>query len=432
MNPLQQLLRCRRGSVALMISAAAVPLFLMSALGAEVGSWHLIRRHAQNAADAAAYAGALAVTVGQSATTEGKAYATKNGFCTTGVGCSAPMSGATQSVSVTVSGTTVTAVVTQNQPKFLASLVLGGGTTPITAQAVAQVQSPEQVCALALTTMKLGGNQNIRGGNCALTANTTVQFASTPTFKGSGWAVDASGGCSPANANCNNPGANVTYNYYQPPTIPPVALTNLELQSFPSGSGNTNCKTATCPPLSPSPISQGQLTVSNGGIQNLTCPAGATSCTYVFDSIDVKSGGSLTSCTTQPTAATVLTCTPNAGVNIVIGSGGLNINGNVNLIANPTNNTKPDLDGVLFYDTEGTSGHPVNVTINGNSSSIYGGAMFFPHGNVTWSGNAASSNHCTEIVANQLNFSGTSDINLDFTGCPATTLPKTQIVLLVQ
>jgi hypothetical protein len=116
----------------------------------------------------------------------------------------------------------------------------------------------------------------------------------------------------------------------------------------------------------------------------------------------------------------------------VIGSGGLNINGNVNLIANPTNNSKPDLNGVLFYDTEGTSGSPVNVTINGNSNSIYGGAMFFPHGNVTWSGNAASSNHCTEIVANQLTFSGTSDINLDYTGCPATALPKTQIVLLVQ
>src|SRR6516162_7771390 len=102
MKQLQQLLRCRRGGVALMISAAAVPLFLMSALGAEVGSWHLIRRHAQNAADAAAYAGALAVTVGQNAITEGEAYAAKNGFCTTGVGCSAPMSGATQNVSVTL------------------------------------------------------------------------------------------------------------------------------------------------------------------------------------------------------------------------------------------------------------------------------------------------------------------------------------------
>ena len=74
----------------------------------------------------------------------------------------------------------------------------------------------------------------------------------------------------------------------------------------------------------------------------------------------------------------MLTCTPNAGVNIVIGSGGLNINGTVNLIANPTNSSKPDLDGVLFYDTEGTSGSPVNVTFNGNSNSIYGGACSFP------------------------------------------------------
>ena len=37
-----------------------------------------------------------------------------------------------------------------------------------------------------------------------------------------------------------------------------------------------------------------------------------------------------------------------------------------------------------------------------------------------------------QIVANQLIFSGTSDINLDYSECPATALPKTQIVLLVQ
>jgi hypothetical protein len=111
----------------------------------------------------------------------------------------------------------------------------------------------------------------------------------------------------------------------------------------------------------------------------------------------------------------------------VIGSGGLSINGNVNLQANPINNSKPDLNGVLFYDTEAG-----NISINGNSSSIYGGAMFFPNGNVTWNGNSTSSNHCTEIVAKSLTFSGTNDINLDFSGCPATALPKTQIVLLVQ
>src|SRR5262249_32313690 len=180
--------------------------------------------------------------------------------------------------------------------------------------------------------------------------------------------------------------------------------------------------------------SQGPLRVRNGAIVNLTCPTGAPSCTYIFDSIRVDSGGLLTSCTNPPplTPPTGVTFTHNTGGKNLVGAGGLNINGNVNLIANPTNNSKPDLNGVLFYDTEGTSGSPVNVTINGNSNSIYGGAMFFPNGNVTWSGNAASSNHCTMIVANQLNFSGTSDINLDYTGCPATALPKTQIVLLVQ
>jgi hypothetical protein len=85
----------------------------------------------------------------------------------------------------------------------------------------------------------------------------------------------------------------------------------------------------------------------------------------------------------------------------VIGSGGLNINGNVNLIANPTNSSKPDLNGVLFYDTEGTSGHPVNVTINGNSNRSMVAQCSSPTARHL-SGNAASGNHCTEIVANQL------------------------------
>ena len=77
---LRNLSRCRRGSVALMVSAMIVPVIGLTALGAEVGSWHLIRRQAQNAADAAAYAGALALTVSQDATTAGTTFANTNGF----------------------------------------------------------------------------------------------------------------------------------------------------------------------------------------------------------------------------------------------------------------------------------------------------------------------------------------------------------------
>jgi len=55
----RNLLRCRRGSVAFATVIALVPLIGVVALGAEAGSWYVTKQHAQNAADAAAYSGAV-------------------------------------------------------------------------------------------------------------------------------------------------------------------------------------------------------------------------------------------------------------------------------------------------------------------------------------------------------------------------------------
>ena len=51
----------QRGSTALAILIAMVPLLGFMALGAEAGSWYVTRQHAQHAADTAAYAGALSL-----------------------------------------------------------------------------------------------------------------------------------------------------------------------------------------------------------------------------------------------------------------------------------------------------------------------------------------------------------------------------------
>jgi hypothetical protein len=72
----------RRGVSAWVVTIAMVPLFGMVSLGTEVGSWHVIRRHAQNAADAAAIAGATALAVNDPTgpVTAGQAFANSNGF----------------------------------------------------------------------------------------------------------------------------------------------------------------------------------------------------------------------------------------------------------------------------------------------------------------------------------------------------------------
>src|SRR5262245_18594412 len=87
------LLRCQRGSAAFATVIALVPLIGVVALGAEAGSWYVTRQHAQNAADAAAYAGALqlACTIGGATTCDaqtvdyrGKEFAAQNAFCNSG------------------------------------------------------------------------------------------------------------------------------------------------------------------------------------------------------------------------------------------------------------------------------------------------------------------------------------------------------------
>src|SRR3954451_13670909 len=86
-------LRCRRGAVSFALVAALIPLIGVVALGGEAGSWYVTRQHAQNAADAAAYSGAVqqlclhnSSTCGVSQTVDyrAKQAAAQNAFCNAG------------------------------------------------------------------------------------------------------------------------------------------------------------------------------------------------------------------------------------------------------------------------------------------------------------------------------------------------------------
>src|SRR5262245_17208004 len=89
---MRHLLRSRRGSAAFATVIALVPLIGVVALGAEAGSWYVTHQHAQNAADAAAYSGAmrLACTIAGAACEaptvdyRGKQFAAQNAFCNSG------------------------------------------------------------------------------------------------------------------------------------------------------------------------------------------------------------------------------------------------------------------------------------------------------------------------------------------------------------
>src|SRR6266581_6517914 len=169
---MRNLLRCRRGSVALATVIALVPLIGVVALGAEAGSWYVTRQHAQNAADAAAYSSGLTLACSNSGSSacdkahdyvyRGKQFAAQNAFCNAGdsySGCASLPTGTSQTVQIdrgtfaanvwtsSATGNFVRATASQQQPAYLAA-VLGLSTVDIGARAIVEVKQSKDLCGL--------------------------------------------------------------------------------------------------------------------------------------------------------------------------------------------------------------------------------------------------------------------------------------------
>jgi Flp pilus assembly protein TadG len=439
---MRNLLRSRRGSAAFATVIAHVPLIGVVALGAEAGSWYVTRQHAQNAADAAAYSGALrlaCIIAGANCTTsvdyDGKQFAAQNAFCNAGdtaypgTNCVPLPTGISHAVQIDIgnynagtftpaagTGNAVRARVSQQQPAYLAA-VLGLTTVNIPAQAIALIQNPTKVCALALGpdvgALKLAGNLSNNGTGCGLMSDSTVQLASTPAFTGSGWAIYGASGCTPS-GNCS--AVSVPHNYFMPYANNP--LSKLDGESFNSRTGNTtpSCPVAAdgwkhCAPNSAGSGAYGNFTVSNGD-KYILDPG-----TYFFYNATIKmTGGQL-----KGTGVTL----------VLLGDSKLTINGGtVDLSAPATNSFSSDLNGVLI-DDQAPNKISNKVTVNGGGTVGLGGAMYFPHVDVSWTGTTASTNTtCSQVIARTLDMSGGAYLRTD--GCAPASIAHTQVVTLVQ
>lgn len=438
---MRNLLRSQRGSAAFATVIALVPLIGAVALGAEAGSWYVTRQQAQNAADAAAYAGALRLsctiagaTCDTSVDYRSREFAAQNTFCNSGdsyPGCASSLpSRISRAVQVDIgnysagsfttppagTGNAVRVRVSQQQPAYLAAVL--GATSPVNipAQAIALVQNPSKVCGLALGpdpngggALKIGGNVTNNGTGCPLMSDASVQFASTPSFTGSGWGVYGATGCSPSSA-CADP--HVTHNYFMPPAMDP--LLGLQTASFntrtspstkPCGGNVTNGQTCSLNPNSASGV-YSDLKVNSGGTVNFA------SGTYFFYNATITFGG-----TVSGTGVTL----------ILLGNSSLTINGgNVNLSAPTTNTFSSALNGVLIDDQT-----TANVNIGGNGVIKLAGAMYFPKADVSFGGTTQPTNTtCSEVIAKTLTMTGTPYLSTD--ACVPATVAYTQVVALVQ
>ncbi|SFI16799.1 pilus assembly protein TadG-related protein [Bradyrhizobium sp. Gha] len=438
---MRNLLRSQRGSAAFATVIALVPLIGAVGLGAEAASWYVTRQQGQNAADAAAYAGALRLSCdiagagncGTSVDTQSRVFAAQNAFCNTGdsySGCVSLPSQVARTVQVDIgnfsagsfttpaagTGNAVRVRVSQQQPAYLVAVLGLGGPVNIPAQAIAMVQNPSKVCGLALGpdpngggALKIGGNVSNNGTGCPLMSDSSVQFASTPSFTGSGWGVYSATGCSPTST-CGSVSA--THNYFMPSAMDP--LQGLQTASFntrtspstkPCGGNVTNGQTCSLTPNSASGV-YSDLKVNAGGTVNFA--AG----TYFFYNATITFGG-----TVNGTDVTL----------VLLGNSSLTINGGtVNLAAPTTNTFSSTLNGVLIDDQSTAA-----VSIGGNGVIKLAGAMYFPKADVSFGGTSQPTNTtCSEVIAKTLTMTGTPYLSTD--SCAPSTIAYTQVVALVQ
>src|ERR1700757_2823708 len=103
--------RCRRGTTAVTFAIAAIPLIGVVGFGTEAGMWYSTKRGAQNAADSAAYSGALGLAASATSAvvvSQAKEFAAQNSFCNSGdtsyagSRCVTPPAGTTQNVAISI------------------------------------------------------------------------------------------------------------------------------------------------------------------------------------------------------------------------------------------------------------------------------------------------------------------------------------------
>lgn len=440
---MHKLLDNRRGSVAFATVIALIPLIGAIALGAEAGSWYVTKQHAQNAADAAAYSGALRLActlaagntgVGcddtQTMDYRGKQFAAINSFCNagdtgyTGATCPTLSTGTTQSVQIDQPASNqVRATVSQTQPAYLAAL-LGLSTVTIAASAVAEVDQPiANPCILSLKNpLGFQGSVNVSSKGCSIasdndtttginfTGNNGIQI-NAPTY--------TVGGCFQTNNSGTQCDSVQTYQQKVPDPLGGLktAMDALQTSDFPKG----QCKVSTATPTLPASYEAGQC--YNAGNPTLPSTLGGT---YYFTG-NVKINGS-------PTISGTATL-------IFFGGATLTITGTPTIqLTAMTSPAAPSvlssvmslMTGLLIYDGEAYSKQGVNIS--GTSASYFNGMVYVPNAPVTYAGNSGSSAPfpgCYQVIAYGVTFQGNP--TLDNSGCPSgTPIPKVQTVRLVQ
>jgi len=400
---LRKLWKDRRGN-ALVIAGASLPFIVGAAgLATDTIQWVVWKRELQRAADSAAFAGVYATAQGATVSTAVSSDLSNNNK--TGITL---LSGYPQIAYPTSANWTSGVQVTLAIRKELGFSSLFLSTAPtITTSATAAMVDDGIFCAGAFKKgggagISIGGSSSVNLG-CDAIANSN----STPAVSTNGGAYNF---VAPVVAGVGTlPSAITGVTKLKPhhvalkdpfegkyPTTPP-ATCNMQVKP------NVFNMTAGC-------YKDFKFT-GNG---TYTLAAG----TYYLKNTDFDVAGGVT-------------VKSSGGVTIILTGdtpGSIKTNGNSTVqLAAPTTGTYKNM---LFIQSGSATTDNTNE-INGTNTSSYDGAMYFPKGNVTFSGNSGSMTKCVMVMAYTLTFTGNTNLQNNTSGCTAATTVPGQMIRLV-
>jgi Flp pilus assembly protein TadG len=396
---LKRLYRDRRGNVLVLVAATLPLLIAGSGLATDTIQWTLWKRQLQRAADSAAIAGAYdrdAASGGTSTTSAAVSHdLTLNLHSFQGLKTGYPIVAFPANSGSQTNQVTVTVAI--QQPLSFSSFFMTTSPTVIATATAAVIPGGGDACVQALETdgtktgIKNSGNTTIHMPDCVMYSNSpstnsaSAGGSSDVTAKAiaavggiqqsNNWHVTAYRPYSPA---LSDPLANITPNPADMNCTTAALTEDTVFASLPAG---TNCFSS----------------LSVGSNKTVNVPAN-------FGPIYINGGNVNFQGTFKCTACTIVITNKNTSSTAPIGSLTSNAQA-VNEITAPTSGTWKGIS--VYQDRRAADCNGCNK-LNGGSSSLFTGALYFPKQELWYNGGGGVNATCTMIVARRIVFTGNS------------------------
>jgi hypothetical protein len=409
-----RVLRDTSGAAAVVI-ALSMPVTIGGlGLGAETGYWYFSQRKVQNAADIAAYAGAVALRSGRSTTEIGTAAldgANDTGFmqargviATNTPPLTGAFAGDAQAVEV---------ILREDLPRMFTA-IYSDDDVPVSGRAVAQITAGSQTCVLALDPSAPGavtfiGNSGTLLVGCSVHSNSlaTDSVIVTGSAAVETPCVSAGGG---VNADsgllmtvCSSP--------YENADVVPDPYADIPVPTAVLGEGCKANNTFGGAATATYSITGGRYCNGMKVQRTVNMAPGV----YVVD------GGTLDITSTAKIYGTGVTFYLTNGATVK-----MNGTAEAQLVA-PNSG---DYSGVLMFVDRN---EPYNThTINGNLASKVNGAIYSASGKVEFLGGSTVAGGCTQVVARSITFSGNAKVGVDCTTSGVRDIRTARLIKLVE